>query len=112
MTVAALACRAGIRRYLRIIGITHGEVHAIRKNLLQPQLAGSGGVPPLGTLSAFSMGTKAGAGDDVSSSPSRQSAVLSRGTGSVEMGSGGLSFADCRPLCSRQCCSQSHHKLR
>jgi hypothetical protein len=67
----AWTSRAGIRRYLRIIGITRGEVHAIRKNLLQPRLAGGdGGGLPLDALSTFSMGAELGGGEEVRPLPS------------------------------------------
>lgn len=52
-------CPTGIRKYLRIIGITRTEVHAIRKNLLQPR-EGHGGAMSADMLSTFSMGSDDG----------------------------------------------------
>jgi hypothetical protein len=54
----------GIRRYLRIIGITRGEVHAIRKNLLQPRHTDDNGdALSADMLSTFSMGSDLGGAD-------------------------------------------------
>jgi hypothetical protein len=47
----------GIRKYLRIIGITRTEVHEIRKNLLQPR---EGNPLSRDVLSTFSMGSDDG----------------------------------------------------
>jgi hypothetical protein len=59
-----LPLRAGIRRYLRIIGITRGEVHAIRKNLLQPRHTDDNGdALSADMLSTFSMGSDPGGAD-------------------------------------------------
>lgn len=56
---------AGIRKYLRIIGITRNEVHAIRKNLLQPRgaMGEDGEALSPDVLSAFSMGSDFGGAD-------------------------------------------------
>lgn len=57
----------GIRKYLRIIGITRGEVHAIRKNLLQPRHTDENGdALSQDVLSTFSMGSEGLGGLNVS----------------------------------------------
>lgn len=53
-----MPANAGIRKYLRIIGITRTEVHEIRKNLLQPREGADALSHDM--LSTFSMGSDDG----------------------------------------------------
>ncbi len=61
LTLTRATLCAGIRKYLRIIGITKAEVHAIRQNLLASR-QGLNRLRSHDMLSAFSMGSEAGDG--------------------------------------------------